>query len=144
MDDTCNVYWRGKKIKFRTDDWYTWLRLQKILTWAHKRKFPDVTEKDQIAKLYEERDELKAAVEVYENNKDDMEAIQECAYELADYMFAWFGLRRFNPELAMVFLDKNIMLSKKAYYSSKTTIPMMIKKLLEVYFIRTYKNNRHI
>ena len=142
--DECVVHWQGKKIKLRTDNHYTWLRLQKILSWVHKRKFPDVTEKDQISKLYEEQGELKAAVEAYEKNEDSILAVQECAYELADMMFAWFGLRRFNPELAMVFLEKHRLLVKKVWYSSDAILPMMIKKILEVYFIRTYKNNRHI
>jgi hypothetical protein len=138
----CVVNWRGKEIRFRTDCFNTYKRIRKILEWVHKRKFPDVTEDEQIEKVWEEWHELKSAYyKSFWASEKDLATIKiEYYYEMADVLFALHGLRRFDEGGADVFLA-----DLGSYYPLESNcVPLMIEKLLEVYFIRTYVNNRHI
>lgn len=138
----CVVNWRGKEIKFRTDCFNTYKRIRKILEWVHERKFPDVTEDEQIEKVWEEWHELKRAYyDCLMASEDDLAAREiEYYFEMADVLFALHGLRRFDKGEADGFLA-----DWSGYYPfNSDCVPLMIEKILEVYFIRTYKNNRHI
>ena len=139
----CVVHWRGKEIKFRTEDWCTWLRIVKILSWVHKRKFPDVTEKMQRDKCEEEFSELGAAYQKYV--LDPRRCMlskyrKEYYYEVADVWLSVSGMFRFDIDRAENYLDR---LSSYPIWA-EIGVTLMIEKLLEVYFIRTYVNNRHI
>ena len=141
--NSCVVHWRGKKIKFRTDVFETYKRVLKVLAWCHKRKFPDVNEDDQIAKVREEWHELKLAYYDYFMNMDEenfLEFEREYYYEMADVLFALHGYKRFDEEDANGYLAR----WNEKYPIKLCCIPLMIEKLLDVYFIRTYVNNRHI
>ena len=137
----CVVNWRGKEIKFRTDIWKTWLRVERLLLWAHKRKFPNVTHKEQDEKVKEELHELEKASELFELNEDCKHCERNYYQEIADVCFALHGLRRFDAQEA-----ENQLYDIGFNYGIEVSVgvPLMIEKLLEVYFIRTYVNNRHI
>lgn len=139
----CVVCWDNKKIRFRTNGFDTLNRVKNILTWAHKRKFPSVTEDEQLEKVWEEWHELKSAYYRYImliNEENLLEYEMEYYYEVADVLFALHGYKRFDEKDADGFLA-----DLADYYPiSEKAVPLMIEKLLEVYFIRTYVNNRHI
>lgn len=135
----CVVHWQGKEIKFRTDYYRTFDRILSILAWAHKRKFPNAREGEQKAKVLEEAHELSVAYKQYKS-APCMETEREYYYEMADVLFAIHGLRRFDYVLFCCCI--NIWSFETHLKIEK--LPLMIEKLLDVYFIRTYVNNRHI
>lgn len=139
-DNKLIVRWKGKDITFRTPALETLDRIEKILMWAHKRKFPDVTPDEQLIKCMEEKDELWEADNDYYDVGDNPEIEREYYREIADVMFALYGLRRFDKELADQELDE----LGSNYGIEIKGMPLMIEKLLEVYFERTYVNNRHV
>ena len=139
----CVVNWQGKEIKFKADPYEVYGRMVRILPWLHKRKFPNVTEEMQQAKCEEEIGELGVAYGKYilEPELDKItEQRKEYYFEMADVWFAISGMYRFNMDAAEGYLNK---LSMYPCWP-EIGIPLMIEKLLEVYFIRTYVNNRHI
>ena len=134
------VRWREKEIVFRTPPLETLERIEKILRWAHQRKFPNVTPDEQLAKCMEEKDELLEAADAYYDNEDDLWLERAYYREIADVMFAMHGLRRFDENIA----NEELYELGFNYGIEVKGISMMIDKLLEVYFERTYVNNRHV
>lgn len=144
--ENCVVNWRGKEIRFRTDAEQTFVRLNKILVRVHKRKFPDVTLDEQYEKVNEEISELEEACKYWYSDTDDEERWKNYCYEVADVFLAIKGLSRFNELLADL-SGLRVRVSSATFYPmlrKASSVPLMIEKLLEVYFIRTYVNNRHI
>ena len=140
----CVVNWRGKEIRFRTDAEQTFVRLNKILPWVHKRKFSFVTMDEQYKKVNEEISELEEACKFWHSDTDDEERWKNYCYEVADVALAIKGLSRFNELMADL---SGLRVSGAIFYPmlrKASSVPLMIEKLLEVYFIRTYVNNRHI
>jgi hypothetical protein len=138
---SCVVHWRGKKIKFRTDCYVTFKRVEGLLQWAHKRKFPNVTINDQKAKVEEELQELAVAAELYKMDRSCKYSQRMYYREFADVCLAVHGLMRFESDVTRYFLKmRNIVFE----FNVEIGVPVIIEKFLEVYFIRTYVNNRHI
>lgn len=140
----CVVHWRGKEIKFRTDAGETFYRLMKILPWVHKRKFPFVTMDEQYKKVNEEISELEEACKYWHSDTDDKERWKNYCYEFADASLAIMGLSRFNEMIADLSWLRVLSTTFYPMLRKASSVPLMIEKLLEVYFIRTYVNNRHI
>lgn len=135
------VRWREKEITFRTPPLETVERIEKILMWAHKRKFPNVTPDEQLAKCMEEKDELLEAFDAWYDDEENTLLEREYYREIADVMFALEGLKRFDDVLAT---DELYELGFNYGIDVEVGVPLMITKLLEVYFERTYVNNRHV
>ena len=108
--------------------------------WVHKRKFPNVTPDEQLAKCLEEKDELLEAADAYYDNEDDLWLERAYYREIADVMFALHGLKRFDTALAR----EELYEVGFNYGIEMRGVSLMIDKLLEVYFERTYVNNRHV
>ena len=140
LTDNCMVRWRDKEIVFRTPALETLERIEKILMWVHKRKFPNVTPDEQLAKCLEEKDELLEAADAYYDNEDDLWLERAYYREIADVMFALHGLKRFDTALAR----EELYEVGFNYGIEMRGVSLMIDKLLEVYFERTYVNNRHV
>lgn len=138
--NNCVATWMGQKIVLRTPARETLARIEKLLLWVHKRKFPDVNSDDQLLKAIEEHEELFEAYELC-SRCFTPENFYNYYYEMADVLMAAYGLRRFDSEVFEMIISK-VRLTYPLDYN--LGVPLMIEKWLKVYFEREYKNNRHV